>query len=166
MHSLYVNANVHDTHTDSSIDTHTHTFGRAPLSCCSMFVSARGLCNLEGLWIPNPGRPTIDLCHCVHFQPLQRSPCESPLLCIHLLLLLLCINCISFPITLSTLSQNPFSPVYSLKQTVSTDTRKSQKYNFAVWLCEDGYPQCCKLVPFLCNALGNCPRLPQSEWIC
>lgn len=42
------------------------------------------LCNLKGLWIQNPAWPSIDLCHCVHFQPLQRSPCVSPLLCIPL----------------------------------------------------------------------------------
>lgn len=107
-----------DTHRFVNRHKETHTWACLPCppSCCSMLVSARGLCNLEGLWIPNPGRPTIDLCHCVHFQPLQRSPCVSPLLCIHLLLLLLCISCISFPITPQTLSQSPSSLLYSLQQ--------------------------------------------------
>lgn len=29
---------------------------------------------------------------------------------------------------------------------------------------KDSRPRCSKLVPFLCSAVDNCLRLPQTEW--
>lgn len=96
----------------------------------------------------NPGWPAIDLCHCVHLQPLQRSPCMSPLLCIHLLLPLLCISCTTFLFSFQICCQKP---LWFLPTTTKT--------SFRCEICKNSWAQCSESIPVLCWAVGNCQEI-------
>lgn len=124
------------------------------------FVIWRGC----GSWIPRG--TTIDLCHCVHFQPLQRSPCVSPLLCIPPPSPLLCISCISFPVTpFKTVSPIPPSPLYSLPQPYQLTPRERQKYNFAVRFVKTVAHSGLNLCHFYAVLSEIAPRLLWPEWM-